>query len=735
MNHRTRMALGLVGIAVLLLVLFVYWKRREGAQLPFRSLEAAVAAGALDPGVVAELTKSGSVRVIATLRFTPPPFAPDPARRLATEQELWLSVVKQQLGPLKDQLIQRHRGLEPIGRFEQFPVLLLELTSSRLLLELLNDTLILSIVPDMLNDYLIGESLLLVRGDRAQMARVRGAGVGVALIDSGVDTTNLTFGTCPSTATSTCRVVVSEDIGPDDGALDNVGHGSKMAATILSVAPAVSLVVFDAGRTLDGVKDSDAITALGRVLDRRVAFNIRAVNISFGHDQGHSTTFCSGRDPYVSVFAILRTLGVLPVVASGNAAQSGTNFTNGIDRPACMPGALSVGAVYDASTASTVFTKCTDAVAAVDTVPCLSQSGPNLSMLAPGADITVLGTTVAGTSPAAAFVSGAVASVASFRSGLSAPQVETLLTSNGPNVTDSRNGVTRKRLDVLGSLVAAAAPTPDNFADAKVMAGAVAFGEASNFAATKEPNEPNHAGVAGGASLWFKWTPAYSGTAKISTVGTNFDHVIAVYTGTSVGSLTQIAAQRPPIPPTPMPMPATVSFNVTTGTTFLIAVDGQPINTLLQRGTTRLTINGPPANDLFIDAIPLVFNTPVTGQNVGASKEAGETDHCGNDGGASVWYVWQSTVTQTVTAQIGLMGNSCVNVLTSAVNSATPIPLSQAALQLVAGGLWSTPDDTFRATFAATAGQKYYVVVEGMSSEQPPFQAPQVGQFSLLIRP
>jgi hypothetical protein len=735
MAHRTRMALGLIGIAVLLLALFVYWKRHDAAQVPFQSLEAAIAAGALDPGVVAELNKSGRVRVIAALRFSLPPFVPDPAVRLATDQERWLSAVKQQLNRLKDQVLQRHPGLEPVNRFEHFPLLLLDLTSSNLLLELLNDGLILSIVPDMLNDYLIGESLPLVRGDRARMARVVGAGVAVALIDSGVDTADTAFGTCPSTATSTCRVVASEDIGPDDGALDNVGHGSQMAATILSVAPAASLVVFDAGRTLNGIKDSDAIVALGRVLDLRIAFNIRAVNMSFGHDQGAATTFCSNRDPYVQVLATLRTLGVLPVVASGNSAQSGTTFTNGIDRPACIPGALSVGAVYDSATAATVFTNCTDTVAAPDTVPCLSQSGPNLSMLAPGADITVLGKTIAGTSPAAAFVSGGVASVASFRSGLSAPQIETLLVSNGPNVTDSRNGVTRKRLDVLGSLVAAAAPTPDNFADAKVMTGAVAFAESSNFVATKEPNEPNHAGGTGGASLWFQWTAPYSGTAKISTAGTNFDHVIAVYTGSSVGALTQIAAQSPAIPPTPMPMPAMVTFNVTSGTTFRIAVDGQPIGTLLQRGTARLTINGPPANDMFIAASPVVFNTQVTGQNVGATKEAGETDHCGNDGGASVWYVWQSTVTQTVTAQIGLMGNSCVNVLRSTVNSPTPIPLSQAGLQFVAGGAWSTPDDTFRATFAAAAGEKYFIVVEGMSSEQPPFQAPQVGQFTLVIRP
>ena len=48
-----------------------------------------------------------------------------------------------------------------------------------------------------------------------------------------------------------------------------------------------------------------------------------------------------------------------------------------------------------------------------------------------------------------------------------------------------------------------------------------------------------------------------------------------------------------------------------------------------------------PANDNFANAIVLTGNTLTTsGSNVAATKEAGEPNHAGNSGGASVWWSW-----------------------------------------------------------------------------------------------
>jgi hypothetical protein len=71
----------------------------------------------------------------------------------------------------------------------------------------------------------------------------------------------------------------------------------------------------------------------------------------------------------------------------------------------------------------------------------------------------------------------------------------------------------------------------------------------------------------------------------------------------------------------------------------------------------------------------------------------------------------------------------CVDVWQAGNAMAPP----QYPLQKVAGALWSTPDDTTTATFNATAGTTYFVAVDGISSEQPPFQAPSIGSFTLIV--
>jgi len=725
-------SLGLLGVAVISLSAC----RKSGEESPTRytSLAAAVEAKALDRRIVEELSKSGRVPVLVTLNFKLPPLELNPERRITTQQENWLNAVRKELQPLKDALAKRHTGLESLMQFDSLPIVYVQVNRAELLLGLLNDSMVLSVVPDMQSEYLLGESLPLIRATNARAARARGGGVGIALIDSGVDTTNTFFGTCPAGAIG-CSVVASEDIGADDGALDNVGHGTNMAATILGVAPAASLVVFDAGSGMSPVRDSNAIAALNRVLALRTSFNIRVANMSFGHDARSWSGFCSGRDPYVAVFAMLRSVGIAPVVASGNAGGTAANYVDGMDRPACMPGAVSVGAVYDSSTAGKMHANCTDTVAVVDAIPCFSQSDPHLTVLAPGAEIDVLmATKLTGTSLSAALISGSVATLAAFRPAMTVAQIESSLTSNGPSVLDARNSVTRRRVDVLAMLDSAAGPSHDAFANARAIVGGVSSVEGSNFLATKEPGEPNHASIAGGASIWFKWTSSYTGPAKILTAGTNFDHVIAVYTGASVNALTELAHDAPPIPPTPMPAPASVNFNAVAGTTYRIAIDGQPISGLLQRGTARLTLNGPPVNNQFIDALPLSLNTMTTGLNVGASREAGEIEHCGNDGGASVWYKFQAPSTSSFTVDTGLTLMRCVDVWKAVIPTQTPAPLSMFSLQKVAGALWSTPDDTTTATFSGTAGTTYFIAVDGISSEQPPYQAPAIGQFSIVIR-
>jgi hypothetical protein len=53
----------------------------------------------------------------------------------------------------------------------------------------------------------------------------------------------------------------------------------------------------------------------------------------------------------------------------------------------------------------------------------------------------------------------------------------------------------------------------------------------NTFNATKEPGETNHCGIAGGASAWYSILAEETGLMQVSTEGSEFDTVLAVYAG------------------------------------------------------------------------------------------------------------------------------------------------------------------------------------------------------------
>ncbi|HEU4434803.1 MAG TPA: M12 family metallo-peptidase, partial [Pyrinomonadaceae bacterium] len=114
------------------------------------------------------------------------------------------------------------------------------------------------------------------------------------------------------------------------------------------------------------------------------------------------------------------------------------------------------------------------------------------------------------------------------------------------------------------------APANDSFANAQVISNSSGFADGTNAGATKEPGEPLHAGNSGGKSVWYRWQAPASGNTTI-TAGANYDSLLAVYTGTAVGSLTHIASNDDD------PnggVSSRVTFSATSGTTYRIAVDG-----------------------------------------------------------------------------------------------------------------------------------------------------------------
>ncbi|MCU0771959.1 MAG: hypothetical protein MUE94_09375 [Verrucomicrobia bacterium] len=88
--------------------------------------------------------------------------------------------------------------------------------------------------------------------------------------------------------------------------------------------------------------------------------------------------------------------------------------------------------------------------------------------------------------------------------------------------------------------------------------------------ATKESGEPNHAGNAGGRSLWWTWTAPATDTVRVSTVGSSFRTLLAAYTGAAVNALTLVSNSAAPSGSNG----TSLTFSAVTGVTYHFAVDG-----------------------------------------------------------------------------------------------------------------------------------------------------------------
>jgi hypothetical protein len=117
----------------------------------------------------------------------------------------------------------------------------------------------------------------------------------------------------------------------------------------------------------------------------------------------------------------------------------------------------------------------------------------------------------------------------------------------------------------------AALPFADDFAYRGSTNGLSGVGSGSNTNATRQTSEPNHAGKYGNHSVWLQWTAPANGVATVSTRGSSFDTLLAVYTGTSLGSLTLVAANDDEGGGR---FSSQVQFNATANINYIIAVDG-----------------------------------------------------------------------------------------------------------------------------------------------------------------
>ena len=132
-----------------------------------------------------------------------------------------------------------------------------------------------------------------------------------------------------------------------------------------------------------------------------------------------------------------------------------------------------------------------------------------------------------------------------------------------------------------------AAPSNDNFANAETVSGMQIHITRTNSEATKETGEPNHAGNAGGKSVWFKWTAPMTRMMNFSTnrSGGNINTLLTIYRGTALGNLQNEASSNDI---DDFNLKSNVGFQAYQGTTYYIAVDGAFENGQAAEGTFRL---------------------------------------------------------------------------------------------------------------------------------------------------
>jgi serine protease AprX len=268
------------------------------------------------------------VRAVATVRQTPSAAAVAPLQRLG----------------LRAQAL-RH-----------LPVLLVTGTPAQLV-RAVQDGVVHDVYPDEQQTWLSDSTVRSMRAERAHADGVTGKGVGIAVVDSGIDATHpdladhvthnvkLLSGSDAASAAAVDLgdpLVVPVDQGPYSNTDLTSGHGTAVAGVAaadahtspeqIGVAPDAHLIGYGAG---DVLLISAALAAYDHILGHREAWGIDVVNNSYA---GGTLPF-DPDNPVNLATKAMHDAGLVVVFAAGNTAVEGS-----INPHSVAPWVISVGA-------------------------------------------------------------------------------------------------------------------------------------------------------------------------------------------------------------------------------------------------------------------------------------------------------------------------------------------------------------------------------------------------------